>query len=363
MNPSFVNEMKDNPVFAMSLHSKELFHSNFWAWLFEHNIEYARIFFPDIDRVELVTREEGHRDITIWNGKYLARINYHYKDAYVIENKFKSIPNLEQIKEYESKLGSSFRKGVITGIIKPDFIDNETNWSFLSYLEICDAIEKVVNTVKETGFVKTLILEYVSMFRKLSAYIKAVYEECNNKWITAVNLDYLVEMRMDDVVKKYKATELELFLKNKLSILPETIGNYKKVICSDYSHGSSIVDIRYVVDEKMKKKADLSVIGVQIQGNNYRLCIQKEIQLSTEKQKEFFNEYLSKKWFELYNPDDCVIFGHETDLKDDFRKFGGEGKRVNYTFLYQYWIIKDETYDTLADCIVKDMSSAIELIK
>lgn len=39
---SYIEDLKKNPIFAMSLSSKELFHSNFWAWLFERNIEYAK---------------------------------------------------------------------------------------------------------------------------------------------------------------------------------------------------------------------------------------------------------------------------------------------------------------------------------
>ena len=45
MCEQIVEKLNSNPVFAMSLHSKELFHSNFWAWLFGHNVEYAKIFF------------------------------------------------------------------------------------------------------------------------------------------------------------------------------------------------------------------------------------------------------------------------------------------------------------------------------
>ena len=63
---SIFTEIKSNPVFAMSLSSKELFHSNFWAWLFERNIAYAKVFFSGIKEIKRVEREKNHRDVTIW---------------------------------------------------------------------------------------------------------------------------------------------------------------------------------------------------------------------------------------------------------------------------------------------------------
>lgn len=58
MCEQIVEKLNSNPVFAMSLHSKELFHSNFWAWLFGHNVEYAKIFFPDLESCKKIEREQ-----------------------------------------------------------------------------------------------------------------------------------------------------------------------------------------------------------------------------------------------------------------------------------------------------------------
>ena len=107
-----VEELKNNPIFSMSLSSKELFHSNFWAWLFAHNEhgrEYLEIFFkhfPDSDfKVE---REQGKRDITIWCEE----------KAYIIENKVKSLPDIEKLEKYKEKVGKNiFKKSLIYGII------------------------------------------------------------------------------------------------------------------------------------------------------------------------------------------------------------------------------------------------------
>ena len=56
-----VNELNNSLVYAMSLGSKELFHSNVWAWLFRYNQDFVKIFFENIgadDEIK-VTREEN----------------------------------------------------------------------------------------------------------------------------------------------------------------------------------------------------------------------------------------------------------------------------------------------------------------
>ena len=88
------SRLKGSLLFYMSLGSKELFHSNTWAWLIERDNNFARIFFPSIPQgaAITVTREEKNRDLTIWVNK-----GTNNAQAYVIENKFKSIPRRGQL--------------------------------------------------------------------------------------------------------------------------------------------------------------------------------------------------------------------------------------------------------------------------
>lgn len=93
-----IQELEKSPLFALSLCGKELAHSNFWEWLIklEDNkkhpfIEVLQGFYKNNYVFTGVKREENHRDITI-----------HYKDGnvekcFVIENKLKSIPTIEQL--------------------------------------------------------------------------------------------------------------------------------------------------------------------------------------------------------------------------------------------------------------------------
>ena len=108
-----ISKLKNSPVFSMSLGSKELFHSNFWAYLMEQEEgkEFIRFFFNDIDiNSELkIKREDKKRDLVVYSdGK-----------EYVIENKIKSYPRREQLEKYSRE--TNVERGVITGISYPPF--------------------------------------------------------------------------------------------------------------------------------------------------------------------------------------------------------------------------------------------------
>ena len=42
-----IKYLKESPIYAMSLCSKELFHSNFWAWLMKQDESFIEIFFKN----------------------------------------------------------------------------------------------------------------------------------------------------------------------------------------------------------------------------------------------------------------------------------------------------------------------------
>ena len=81
-----INELSNNAMFAMSLTSKELFHSNIWSWMLRKypNI-FAPVFYPKYD---------GNSKIEVFREKYNFDLLIKIDDKYIIiENKFKSVPN------------------------------------------------------------------------------------------------------------------------------------------------------------------------------------------------------------------------------------------------------------------------------
>ena len=90
-----VEKLKSSLIYQMTLASKELFHSNVWAWIITKDHSIAKSVFFDLIEGEnvRVTREEHHRDLTIYDNTGL----------FIIENKIKSIANLDQLVEYQKK--------------------------------------------------------------------------------------------------------------------------------------------------------------------------------------------------------------------------------------------------------------------
>lgn len=341
-----VNLLKQSPLFAMSLSSKELFHSNFWAWLFERNVAYGQIFFPELDEVREVKREEGHRDITIYSGG----------KVFVVENKIKSIPYAEQLKKYQDdkSIKKQFTSGVITGITEPSFDCSQEcpNWRFISYAEIGVRIKEVAEKNEAESFEKSLIIEYCTMIRNLSE-ILLDYDHQFEKRLVNGTVEDLETIRMDDVLKKLKADEFVKYLNAAVKpIIPNSIGIFELKISSDYSNKNSIVNIRYVQNKDTNK---FTVIGIQIQGGQYRKCYQ----VYGRKCDDDID--LPENWFDSkFQKGDKIIWDNKsTSMRDKYDHY----RTDEYSFVYQYWNIEDFAFDKLKEHIKKDMLKAIEIIK
>ena len=109
-----INFLKKSLVYQMSLGSKELFHSNVWAYLLENDIEFLKVFLPNFEFDEYlqngfqVYREKENRDIII----YLKNKNGN-RTHITIENKIKSLPRIEQLEDYTKDVeGHAFQEGI-----------------------------------------------------------------------------------------------------------------------------------------------------------------------------------------------------------------------------------------------------------
>jgi len=128
-----IDELKNNPLFQLSLSSKELFHSNFLVWLAEDPNtgdvfqSVLKLFGYDSDKAKEIS--DGLR-----NGQYMALREYKNFDfcicekvknpkeeeldefipgrvLFILENKFKSIPYTAQLKAYHEKVEAINEEG------------------------------------------------------------------------------------------------------------------------------------------------------------------------------------------------------------------------------------------------------------
>ena len=124
----YLADLRKSPTFAMSLGAKELFHTNFLAYLLENQSEDKKLQCIQSKLKNLLFGHDGIGRVITWREKYsldlvimpapVIKKNELGLDvkgpestkaltiAVVIEVKLKSIPTLQQLDEYDLKLSS-----------------------------------------------------------------------------------------------------------------------------------------------------------------------------------------------------------------------------------------------------------------
>lgn len=343
-----IDKLKNSPLLAMSLGSKELFHSNFWAWLFtrDDGCRYAQLFFPEIISTPKVEREQGNRDLTLW-------VDNNTK-AFVIENKIKSSPTKKQLDGYEEVLNKHklFAGGVITGIVEPSFIAQCPHWKFISYNSIGKAILSIAGD--KPGFDNDLIREYAEMIITLSSSILDFTGSYTNSLVRWQECEEMESIRMGDICKKINADMFVQYLNQTLKpelerIMPD---EFELEITSGFTNKSSLIDIRYTSRSHRE-----FMIGIQIQGSQYRKCAERRTTTNCDK---VFNEFKLAGWFTDFDPKQKPkeIMGHDTSLGKEFDQYIGTAEKMTYYFVYQYWNITDYSFEHLKEQILSDMKDA-----
>lgn len=377
-----IEDLEKSPIYAMSLGSKELFHSNFWAWLMKTDSKFISIFFEGITEYKAIKREEKNRDITI-----------HTNDGiYIIENKIKSLPYVEQLAKYQIAAGKNFKGGVIAALKEPNFdCDAEYNvtvnknkhnvkvvknknknkysfvidgtrsdkvWRFLSYTDIVSDIENIVSDIEKNNRnfddSKTYIIgEYVRVTRGINDIITQKIDE--SKDVFSLECPELHDLK--DIYKKYKMSHFNEYLRG---YLKKNLENYSGLqIVQDYSHDANL-SIFYEGEQEpgIRKR-----VGIQIEGKQYRRYAEF---LGGNKRIEF-EKYKEQNWF-VNIENGYLNYGQGIERKTGMRR-----DRCQYNggiFVYQYWKLDDETtkyettkYETLARVIKDDMKIAKDLIE
>ena len=305
---TFVKELKNNVAFQLSLSSKELFHSNFLAWLAED--EKTRGVFNELlhtcfgvdwdfnpDTI-MVKREYKNFDLCICQKvkdektgdgaeKYIPGAV-----LFVLENKFKSIPYKEQLIKYQEHI-SELNKGtdVQTNYILLSLTENFTgngNWKFVSYSQYIEALSKANEKLQANSCYHELIVKYCEFIRLFSDHIKTCMKEeiCDKDtilptatWSSLINHQEFYDIRCYDIwqkiVMQYCAYILAKMVKKELGKDKEVImahsdrdiwqkngtenkGKFFTMV--NFFHGEALLELKYLIPEK-------GILVLQQQGN------------------------------------------------------------------------------------------------
>lgn len=388
------DDLKKSLLFRMSLGSKELFHSNVWAWLIEQDPAFIKVFFPEFDdkcyQYRGVSRECWHRDVIIWLEDCDNKKRYYY----VIENKIKSLQDEEQLKRYtEDKDGNTLLGGVFTGIInalktnefslpkKGTETGEGVPWKFVDYGTIAERIrEQARRSARVTALHFLQIDEYCQIIESINGMIQYVLDKSQDRFDYFSSTDkngenheaeYLEDLRIKDVYTKLKGADilraLEASLKDSVSAAPQ---GYRLEINQSFHNGKVTLDIRYTNREEGREEKDYLTIGIQLEEYQFRLMVERN---GTHKKEELFNEFCNG-WFDanfdekakkraLFKNDSSENgTGYNTSMKQKYDSYGGNGH--GSVFVYQYFNIEKKCeYNVVFDEIKKYLQKAREIIE
>lgn len=374
--------LKKSLLFQMSLGSKELYHSNVWAWLIENDHDFVKVFFPDfrkdIFNIVGVSRECRHRDVIIWLQKS-GDASKEGKYYYVIENKIKSLQRKEQLEDYTENLWeSTLLQGSVTGIENNleknqiSIVNKNTKqqviWNFINYATISQKIREIARN-STSGVIQyhlSQIEEYCNIIDALYGVLSEALAKNRGYvwyWDDDDNLNKtLRELRIEDMYIKLQGSSFIRYINSRRESIESLcpIGFHPEIQQS-FNNGKATLDIRF--SNWQDKYHDYLTIGVQIEGSQYRRLVQKNGMHSGE---EVFEEFKGA-WFDAnfnsMQTDRTIFGGKKTSMK---KRFDSYGKGSNdYIFVYQYYNLTKETgrYEMLFEEIRKDLSKAKQIIE
>ncbi len=266
-NQEKIDYLRKSLVFNMSLGNKELFHSNMWATLMEKYPEIISIFFDKLkDDNPTITREYRIKDA----GNVDICIKTNDDNKYFIENKFKALPNEEQLKKYSGE--RNLKKGVITGLIKPDFFEDAdscldiegVSWTFLSYEQIATKLKKYDSNINKKD--KDIFEQYRIMLGYITDLIKDTLKSNENIYNPKIDIEGGEKLRLGDVIKKLHMSKLKKALSK------------ENLNCRDveFFRGTALMNIKINNN-----------LNFQLQGLQLRLYANKEKDLNDLKLDNF----------------------------------------------------------------------------
>ncbi len=397
-----LNRLKESPLFNLSLGSKELFHSNFIAWLGENDA--TRSIFIDILKMLLngknydwISEFKQHPD------QYVILREYKHFDlcilkennpVLILENKVKSIPTFDQLDKYSQKIALQQNNCCcILLTLIDDFADKEIieskGWIIVTYNDLAQCLNNI--SFYHNSYIHYLIDDYRFFVNVLNS-ISANWMISDRYMLENDISQKLCDLRIVDLAQKLQVCRLFMELKKAItekgiaSRIPcrplfWKLNNSNMKIAVGYSNKSALLDIVLFLD-KSKDINDIdnniNTLHIQLQGEQYRHAYEFEI---TKKQFEILSE--TKPRTKNYNNNVKIIIENKQDLnkykswlsdyikaknkifkaseimpsKDYYNSYKGSGNGKYSLFIYQYHKIRDNAIiKDIVNCIISDIN-------
>lgn len=358
-NKMIISELEwlhQNPMFRISLGSKELFHSNFLAFLWDCDkqafLNMINDLLPEGKKINVnellkndkltIYREKENLDLCIChteNNKECIDI--------IIENKVKSIPYIEQLDEYRQTAAKSQDKNstAVTYILLTlaEVFPNkkaiiESGWNIITYDQLVKAIKQYYHKNNIEPRLQQYVADYTDFIDKLSA-LQIVDKFNDEPFHNPAIIEAYHKTKLSDLYLKQRGSYFICLLLNKITEAQENnrLGKIEvKWGAKSQASGKNIVEhqnntIIYLASGMNRGKSTITIhiypkesqssYALQIEGNQYRhMFIQSGlIAKRSTKVEQYLNtmpfftidqlpEPLQKDWqgrgdFNQYQPD------------------------------------------------------------
>lgn len=276
--------LRHSPMFQLSLSSKELFHSNFLAWLAEEYPEFVatwlagRLGIPATTIVR-VRREAHNFDLLLFVD------NEDTGSVVVLENKVKSLPEAPQLQAYTEKAHELYGKRVhflLLSLSDPTSILAENNrWNVCRYAEYADVLKKVP---ARNDYHAALLNDYIFTIGQYCRIQELAVSISDDEPLlgSLTQFDPLRESRFDMFAVKVRYERVLQKICERLNISQSAALSTQKHVVGDARayygvSGSSrkpLLGIEVVI--AAASDTEPMSIGVQVEGNQFRLFMAME---------------------------------------------------------------------------------------
>jgi len=268
-----VQKLIKSPVFNMSLSSKELFHSNFIGWLIvEYREQMSSLFSSLLGEeiaIKLCEREKKNFDLFIHcSGE---------RDI-IIENKFKSIVQKEQLRQYNKKVESPETYRILLSLhntLYEEEVVKNAGWILIGYDDYVRELKKIrVND----SYQQFLINDYCQ-------FVEIIIEEFSKTDFGSITVNQMIhesnrweEIRLHDMYQKhifsYLCWELNRKMKSKLGSIAGVEDVLSKTEAwQGFTRATGLVVMNYVVNAKGNNRREGVRLELQLQYRSLKLML------------------------------------------------------------------------------------------
>ena len=274
-----LNALAANPMFKLSLGSKELFHSNFleFLWVLDKTkfINMLRDILGQPQLLATITsnleldREKHNFDICIYHKGVKKEII-----DIIIENKVKSIPYKEQLDKYTSKVGPSTVR-ILLSLAKnfPSCQDiKDDGWKIITYDDLANGIKKHYGQLANK-----YIDDYIDFIDKLDK-LDILNNFGNQPFYDSNLIDLFGQLRLSDLYIKQRGSYFISLLKQELEKVLG--GTFDVVFGSNVKNLASKKNTILLKSEMYNGKSTITICikllnsnnlyEIQIEGDQYR---------------------------------------------------------------------------------------------